>query len=1116
MAKDASFYASNSVLSTGTWYKIKISTNGIYKLTYEDLVKMGITNPANVQVRGYGGWMLEEDFSKTYYDDLPQVAIWMNKGSDGIFNAGDYILFYGKGSTKWTRSSQEFIHANNPYSDYGYYFVSQGDSAPLTMGTTESLAETDADIDTYTDYMLHEKDEVNLLESGREFYGESFYSITSRSFSFSTPGITSWVGYNLNFVAKPSSTITLSMSLNGTSVYTRSIDDNSNSYSAGTPVSQFISGGSIISESNVFNISLNTSSVTNAYLNYLRINFKRKLQPYGDVTFFRNDVKTQRNKYLISNATANMIVFEVTEGMTPTVQQTSFANGVASFGASASTQKEYALVNLSGTIPTPEIVGKIANQNLHALEKADMVIIVPPIYKSYAEKLAAAHLENSGLTSLIVDPNEIYNEFSSGTPDATAYRRFLKMFYDRGTSMSDRPRYLLLFGGGTFNNKFINSSLSAVEKSGYLLSYQSANSLSETSSYVTDDYFGFLQKDSSLNVSSAKLCLGIGRLPARSTTDAETYINKIIAYMNDNNPGIWKNNICFLADDAVAGKGYSPSIEISHETQSDKYAQYVQAKYPNFIVNKIYMDSYKRVVQSNGNRYPDAQADLIRKLNAGQLVLNYVGHGSTRDWAHEYVMTFSDIQALTNKHLPLWVTATCDYSRFDGSKTSGGEAALLNTKGGAIALLSTVRVVYISNNDSMSTQIYRNIFERENGKALRLGDIIKNAKLSFTDNDENKVRFLLLGDPALRLSYPDDNYNVKVTQINDVDVTDGTINIPALSNVKISGQIVDKENNLVSDFGGKVSTVVFDAQQDMQTRDNGDDGNVFNYKNYLNTLFSGTVDVENGTFNCDFVAPKDIMYTSNKGKMSFFAWEDGGRSAQGSFLNYTVQGTDISAISETNGPEITAMYLNTPDFVSGGQVNTTPMLRVDLKDESGINLSGGIGHVIELVLDGKTYYDITSYFVSTGTSTKEGYINYSLPKLSEGNHNLKITVWDVWNNYTEKSIDFSVSEDYKPRIMRFSVANNPVKEKARFLFTSNLPQSTISVRYDVYAMNGALIWTHQETGSSESMDNYIYDWDLLTNSGASIKPGIYICKATISVDGNVETSKSVKLMVLGQ
>lgn len=1119
-ALSSSFYASNSVLAQGKWYKVGVQKDGFYKLTYADLKKMGITNPAKVQIRGYGGRMLSEDFSKTYYDDLPQVALWINKGADGIFNDGDYLLFYGQGTLGWTRTATEFVHTNNPYSDTGYYFVGEGDSDATSIEKTEGGANSSNEVvvNTYNDFIIHEQDRVNLLESGRAFYGESFENTTSRDFSIHVPGIVSWNGYTYNFVMKPSSTTQLTFKLNGETLNTRTITANTSSYSAGTDIQQYVQGVSAVQESNTFTFSVSQSGVKNVHLNYFRLYFRRKLQPYGATTLFRNDISSVSHLYQIANpANGNLLVFDVTNPILPVWLESQKGDKMVSFRTdNDNTQKEYALVDLSQSIPSPIMVGAVSNQNLHASQSADMVIIVPSVFKAYAERLAKAHSENSGLTSLLVNPDEIYNEFSSGMPDATAYRRFMKMLYDRGTTDADRPKYLLLFGAGTYNNKFINSSLSDAEKRCYLLTYQSEASLSETSSFVTDDYFGFLQDEGALRLGDAKLNLGIGRLPVRSQADAEVVLGKILAYMNNQDYGIWQNNICFVADDAVAGSNNSPSVELSHIRQSNKYANIVETNHPQFIVNKVYLDAYKRVVQSNGNRYPDAQADMFAKLNAGQLILNFVGHGSPRDWAHEYILTLPDIQAMNNKRLPLWVTATCDFSRFDANGLSGGEAALINPKGGAIALLSTVRVVYISNNDVMSTHIYNNIFQRDGEKPLRFGDIIKNAKLSFTSADDNKLRFLLLGDPALRLAYPDSTYKAKITLVNGAAADGSTVNIPSLGEVNISGILVDADGEQLTDFDGNASVVVFDSQQDLTTRDNGGTGSHFAYTDYLNRLYSGVVPVSKGAFSVNFVVPKDIMYASKQGKVSILAWNADGKQAQGSFFNYTVNGTNPDAVEEKTAPQIVQLYLNTPQFVSGDKTNTTPMFYALVRDDTGINLSGGIGHNIELIVDGEKHYNLTSQFVLTGASTKEGYVNFSLPTLSEGYHTLKFVVWDVWNNATEHTIDFWVTDSYEAKLITFDVARNPVKSEARLLLSSNVPGSAVSVRYDVYTLSGRHLFTHTETGSTDLMNNHEYVWDLRAANGMRVHPGVYVCRATITIDGNYEHAKAVKLLVLAQ
>lgn len=1117
LAKDASFYASNSVLNSGNWYKIRVDSDGIYKLTYDDILKMGISNPSHVQIWGYGGWMLDEDFSSTYSDDLPQVAVWMNKGADGVFNQGDYLLFYARGSVKWVRSDGEFVQTNNPYSNSGYYFVTEGTAGPMLMDSISEVDTPSVDVTSFSDYQIHEKNKVNILQSGREFYGENFTTNNSQDFNFTVPGIVSWLGYGFNFVAKPSSSVNLSVRLNNTLLYSRSIAANTNTYSSATSIVQYLGGASTAVENNVFNITLGSTSIPNSYLNYLRVYFKRKLQSYAAVTFFRNDIDSLSERYIVDNATQDMLVFDVTGNTTPLVCPTSYSGTQLTFSNDASTQHEYALVDLSKDIPKPDVVGSVSNQNLHGLSAYNLIIIAPKAYQTYAQQIADLHTQYDGLTVLVVDPVEIYNEFSSGTPDATAYRRFLKMFYDRGTGDVDRLQYLLLFGDGTYNNKFIDSQLTEEQKSNYLLTYQSTNSLSLTSSYVTDDYFGFLQEDGALTIVSAKLCLGIGRLPARDANDAQVYVDKISAYLKDESPGLWENNICFLADDAVGGSGYLPATEMYHEKQSDSYASYVEEKYPSFNVNKIYEDSYKRVSQTNGYRYPEAQADLIDKLTQGQLLLNYVGHGSSSSWTHEYIMKKKDFQSLENKHLPLWITATCDFSCFDADETSGGEVVLNNSKGGAIALLSTVRTVYIANNDSMSSKVYKCIFERDNGKALRFGDIVRKSKLLFTVDDDNKIKFQLLGDPALRLSYPDDTYHVKLTSINDQDVSDAdTIQFSALSKVQIDGQIVDQNNNLVSDFNGKLSSLIQDALQDLQTRDNGGDGSVFKYKDYLNSIYSGTVDIQNGSFTIEFVVPKDIMYTNGHGKMSFYAWEEAGRKAQGYFSKYKVFGTNSAAQVDNSSPVIRSLFLNSSDFVSGGTVNTTPTLHAQLDDDNGINLSTGLGHTINLILDGTTEYELTSNFVSSDNSSKTGSVDFMFPELTEGEHVLKLTAWDIYNNHVDSTLTFVVKDNNKSYLYNVTVEPEAVKSSANFLFSTDAVSTSVSLLYKVYSNDGELVWTHKLTGSSESASGYSCSWNLKKSTGEIVAPGIYKCKATVLINGREQNTKEIKFVVLAQ
>lgn len=1134
-SNDGSRYTENSVLAKGNWYKIKIPSTGVYKLTYEDLKKMGLSNPKNVKVYGYGGWILDEDFRKPYVDDLPAVGIWMSKSPEN-FGSGDYILFYGQGDIKWTynKSTNEFIQTQNPYSSDNYYFVTESNEAPNIITSRTALPTGDGvEISKFQDYYLHEKELVNVSQSGRDFFGEDFRLKNEQAFTPNLAGVTNDPAtFSYNFVSKvsPGKTASLSFTLNNKEISKKTISGvSASSYYVNAEAASDKIILDNLSETNTVSIKFTpgtTSTDKNVHLDYFRINYTRNLQPYGSVTSFRSTNLIENINFNISNVSSNMFVLDVTDPINPTKIDGQISGNTLKFNASNSNISEYVLINPTLSIPTPEIVGKISNQNLHAFDFTEMVIIVQPFFKKYAEELAQIHKDDSGLKSIVVTPEDIFNEFSSGKPDATAYRRFMKMFYDRATSDSDKPRYLLLFGDGSYDNRFVTSQWAKEEKRGILLTYESTASLNESNSYTTDDYFGFLDDNDGVNLNTAKLNIGIGRLPVRTTQEASAAVHKIRRYMANEEPGIWQNNVTFIADDAIAGSSSSSDGEKAHMYDSDSYTEYIKHNHPEFTISKIYEDMYERVITANGARYPDAQKAMLDKIHAGTLVLGYSGHGSTNDWTHEYILTSKDVNNMTNSKLALWVTATCDFGRFDGDLTSGGELAFLNPNGGAIALLTTTRIVYISQNKTLNTALYKHVLTKdENGLPLRIGDIVRETKLDpdLASDGGNKLRFTLLGDPALRLNYPGKSYNVQVETINDKEISDEDVEIQALSNVVIKGIISDIDQNLASDFTGSLEAIVYDSEQDLKTRgytkssNNATDPSIsLDYKDYPNTIFSGKVDIIDGEFEISFVAPKDILYANGKGKMSFFAASsDNVDFAQGAFTNYIVGGTNPNAQPESTPPSIDKIYLNREDFKSGGKVNNTPYFYAEVSDDTGINLAGAIGHNMSITIDGKTSYDLTSSFKNTGSSTKSGSVSYLLPELSEGSHNLQFRVWDVWNNSAYHNLDFVVSENYKPAIYDFKLEKNPTRDFTIFNFSCDVPGSIINIKYAVYSINGGLVWSHEERGSSTELSNYQYQWNLESNNGTRISSGVYICRVLISINGE-ESTKSEKLIVLEQ
>lgn len=1101
---DSSRYASESVLNSGKWVKIQVAEDGIYKLTAADLKKMGFSNLDKVAVYGYGGWPLDEDFSTTYIDDVPEVAVW---------RSADYLLFYGKGPRKWEYSSSDksFIHTNNPYSNYGYYFVTEKETAGRTMEKAASAAGATLQVTTFDDYVLHEEELVSVNSSGRELYGESFTSTLSRDFTISVPGITNDEGKaTLSFISRGNGTIT--MNVDGNALISGSVSVPSDEYEVARELYRERAWMADKGETVKVNIGYSTTGHKNVHLNYFRLQMKRQLKVYDNYTFFRSlSARGNASRFVIQGADASTLVFDVTDGVNPQQMETSLNGTELSFSIPASASLREFVVVKPSQIKAPVTVGEVANQNLHALPQQDMIIIAQPNFTTQAERLAEAHRTKDNLTVRVVTPESIYNEFSSGTPDATAYRRFMKMFYDRQTSEADAPKYLLLFGDGSFDNRKLTSAWKSVDMSNMLLTYQTENSLS-SQSYVIDDYFGFLDDaDNKKSLQNKKLCLGIGRFPIRTVEQATQMVDKVISYMENKNTGSWKNNLCFMADDGSNTDGFMTE----HMEFADQLAGYVESEHPEFLVNKLYYDAYKK--DMTAGTYPDVRSGLQKLLKDGLLLFNYTGHGGTTALSDEKVLTQTDINQFTYTHLPVWVTATCDFTRFDDLNTSAGEDVFLNKSSGGIALFTTVRVAYSRPNFPINDNVIRNLFERNNGRRRTLGEVMQATKNTLSS--VYKLGFCLIGDPAVKMAYPE--FGMKVTTVNGQSVDGNSISFKALEKITVEGEVLDASGQLVTDFTGIVNPTVKDSKVTVTClkNSNKDDSPAFTFTDYPNTIFIGNDSVRNGKFSFTFTVPKDISYSNLQGKMNLYAVDtESGNEAQGNFDNFIVGGTSDTAETDTIGPEIRALYLNDTTFVDGGQVNTTPYFVAELWDKSGVNITGSsVGHDMMLVIDESTVlsYNLNSYYELLLGEDGTGIVKFPIPALEPGKHTAEFWVWDILNNSTVRTFTFEVVEGLKPFLFDVIATPGIAREQVTFHLMHNRPESWMRVGIMVYDLAGRQLWKHEESGTSGLFENYTVSWDL-TSGGARMRPGVYIYRAAISTDNSKDATKARKFIILGE
>lgn len=763
----------------------------------------------------------------------------------------------------------------------------------------------------------------------------------------------------------------------------------------------------------------------------------------------------------------------------------------------------------AASFPTPTYVYNIMNQDHHADPQADLVIIIPTSQKllKQAQRLKAFHEQHDSLKVNLVPADELFNEFSSGTPDASAYRRYMKMLYDRATGEDDRPKYLLLFGDCLWDNRMITSYNTGKNPDDYLLAFESENSYDRRVCYIDDGFHAMLDDGEGLRPMYVdKLDIGVGRFPVVSDAEAKIMVDKTINYAENGNGGAWQNTIMFMGDDGDYNM---------HMTDANLVADQVSAAHPQYVVKKVMWDAYQMQSGATGNTYPEVTNVIKKQQQQGALIMDYAGHGSEILISHEKVLGISDFAAFSNKNMPLWVTASCDIMPFDNGEETIGETALLNDKGGTMAFYGTSRTVYASHNTTLNSAFMKHVLTYEaNGKPIALGEAVRRAKNDMNGQTvaENSLQYSLLGDPALRLHLP--TAQIVIDSINGVDITKAgaTVAMKAGSLATVKGHIADN-----ADFNGTVSLTVRDNLETITCRLNQpkEAENPFEYTDRTKTIFSGDDRISGGRFSVSFAVPKDINYSDQSGLINAFAINDDHTlTAHGYTDKFIVGGSDI-AQNDSVGPSIYC-YLNSPSFSNGDRVNSTPYFVAEVKDKDGINASGaGIGHDMQLVIDGKMEmtYSLNENFQYDFGSYTSGSTYYNIPQLEEGPHKLQFRAWDILNNYSTAELTFNVVTGQKPS---FSIGctNNPARESTTFIISHDRSGAELGVIIDVFDVSGRLLWRHEESGVSDN-GTYTVPWDLTIDGGSRLQTGVYLYRVHLTSEGATRISKAKKLIVVG-
>lgn len=1108
-ALPADFHAPNSVLAQGRWARVKVTRDGMHLVSNAELRKLGFDDPSTVRVYGRGGRQLPLGLHESMDDDLPMLP--SVKTAQGI-------VFFAADHFTWTKGKNlPLTHSIHPYSDDSYYFLSDSgrgsrlEPEPATMPGCSGTPLT-----SFPQRLVHEVESEPMADSGSQNFGEDFRAKSSQTFTFALDGFTGGdVGANIRFAAKTSSgSSSLMISANGKRLPSTANDKISatGSYCQIAETPKTISG---LNPGDNLRLQIDfsyTGVLHLARLDFIEISYPRALSMSKEGLHFY-DVYIPGEGVSISGCTSSTVIWDVTRPEAPVEVEYSLRGNQAEFTVTSGGVREFVAFNPADiSLEAKSDMNVVANQDIHGLEIPDLVIITLPEYMAGAEKIAALHRNHDGMRVHILEPYQIFNEFSGGKTDIGAWRRMLKMWYDRGTDAEGHKlQHCLIMGKPHYDNKRISAS---ARNCGYtpMPIFESYTGYEESQSYCNDDWISLLEdvSDSKFTMNSNKQCIGVGRLPVTTAREALDIAAKIEDYALRPSMGAWRNKIMMIADDGDLG---------NHLTQAQKVISNMTDHDGSSVVfDRVYLDATDLVMTSVGATYPQAKERMMRNWKDGVFFTDYIGHASPTSWGHEHLWTWPEMQAMDCPNPTFIMAATCSFSYWDRPEKSGSEVILLLPNGGAIGLISSVRTSYVDQNGELNFSLGKVLMTRdEDGLPLRFGDVlrkIKNGK-SAASND---LRYVLLGDPALRL--PGGSHIVTLDRIGETDMTSPEIEetglypeLTACSQVKLSGRVTDPAGNTDTGFNGTVNVQLFDAERVVTTHGNGSGGRVCTYNDRDKRLAVVNAEVKGGIWETLLNVPPEIRGNFSPALIACYACSDAGQEGTGSTDHLYVYGYNDQQTADTEGPAIEAFYVNRPDFESGGVVNSEPVVFARLHDESGINVSEtGIGHSLTLTIDGNDYRnDLNAYYTPTKGDPCSGMLAYPLGGLAPGRHKLTLTAWDNVNNVSTAEIELNAGTVTDPAIHGITALHNETSGMLEITVDLDRPNTAFDCETGIFSLSGERIWSETRQCTSDMQSTLTSSWNYCDRSGHRVQRGIYICRVRVeTADGRyaVKSSKT--------
>jgi hypothetical protein len=1115
---------SNSVLASGEWFRFYVVKSGVYKISKDFLRDLGFNvnvDPRRIKIYGNGGRMLPLLNSTFYPEDLAENAIQFTGENDGVFNDNDYILLYAEGVDNWNQESQT---NNNLFANKSYYYVTvAGDLGKRIQNFNQPTQTATLNITTFDDYQFHEVDLINVVRAGRQWFGEAFNIDDEQEFAFDIPNAVTSTPANLSVTVGSNAYNATSFKVESNGQLVGNINLQAITSGSGTELNiGSLPVNTTISASNTIKIKLsyNNNGVpsSKAYLDNIILKSKRNLTGYGKQFRFQYNSAnslTEIASYEFNSASGISQVWDITDIYNVTninnTNQSNFA-----FKAPLGDTRNYIAIDYADLYsPLKENSTRVANQNLKGtifknnqgvFQDLDYLIITPAFLKTQADKLAAFHTNYSNLNVKTVTLESIYEEFSSGKQDVAAIRNFIKYVYFNASNPSKKIKYINLFGDASFDykNRIPNNT-------NIVPIYHALNSTTAgESSYASDDFFGYMDpSEGNIAYYFGGIDIAVGRMLVSSNAQAEEMINKVFEYNDLKSYGNWRNNYVAISDDS------DKASDASLQSRQNQLADRIVLEKPFINFKKVLLDSYTQETSSGGDRYPKAREDIFNAFEKGALVFNYLGHGGEDGLTGERIWEKSDGQTLSNQYkYPLFITITCDFSRFDNPyRPTAGEYTYWNPKGGAISMITTIRSIGQGSAEYFNDKLSEYLFSYGSTQYTSIAEALRLAKNSNPSSSSNVVFYI--GDPALMLAIP--KPKIRLTKVNDIPISGTIPDFQSLAYVKLSGEVTDENNIPIPNYNGELAINIFDKNVLKTTFNNDGNSPPINFNALGETIFRGNASVSNGQFEFGFVVPRDIKIPVGNGRVSFYSKKNSA-FIDNSGVDTTIKigGINTLAAADTTPPKV-KLYMNDQTFVYGGITNASPFFLAYLEDENGINTASGIGHDIVAILDGNesSPYIINDYYETELDNYKIGKLRYPFRNLAAGIHTITFKAWDVYNNPISAEIQFVVVSDATMTLTNVLNYPNPFVNYTQFWFTHNHPYEPLEVQVQVMTITGKIVWTKNQVVYTDGFLSRDITWDGKDDFGDKIGKGVYVYKLTVKSSlTNQKTEKFEKLVIL--